>query len=999
MDALKTRPKNRLALEPTQRRIRHIRVVLGRNLTFTPCEQQRTLASVLSPPTSSAQLSNDPYSLNGGSHSRSMTPSAADLASVTSSSSKNYFRSPWRSQHYAASSNGLLMVGGPGSDTGSTTSAVSESGRRSRVREPIARLSASLKATVLSSTDLTGRRSVDVPPSSTSISSATPSTRGSKITAETDPAMMAKHKSLAKEALSFRRRAQTPEPRLKAALSLRDRIYESDNVPPQLSLPNSPTRLSSTTTPDQEQPVDSELNGQSAGSLQTKSDSLASSSAAAVPKREAGVATPSLPPTSPSRIEHVSKPQLLDSYFTLHDYEDDTIIYTSEVVKQSNNPRFKALEDDGVTEKARRRPGRLVIRIWACPQGSEYCPLLEWRMELCCLRYIGQELRNIPGSFPENTIIIGLEDGFYTAPDEDDMPEHPHLPPPPIFDPHDRLQHIGKRSYNYESVMRLNNLHECIVDTEKSRDEIKQNIEVTLVSANDQLLFQKVKGERTERLWHLQRQIGHELNMLDQAHERAEYLRARNAERTEALTAARERGRTQETYLKENHENFLKSRESLYKVTQEHAERRKEHLSELFNIYPITESEDDPNLLRIVNVPLPNSSFNGIDEETVATSLGFTCHLVTLLAYYLRVPLRYPLTPMGSRSTVLDPVSMLVGPKEFPLYGKGQDRRRFEYGVFLMNKNIGQLLNSQGLQFLDLRHTLPNIRHLSESLLAPPSAKSALYRSRFKARLQGDLRHHRNSLEFEGSIATETDDELGTPVLRVQSPDESMHKPRVDFDAPRTPSSVTDTSLSAKTSRSQSSSQLRHQLDAGDNGGYDFVEEAAQLSSMQTEDWEPPQSSSRFFFDRAMPSDDPVGRTSRLHRASTDFAILRGHRQLRKEGQEEEEDAPAQSRQRHATWDPHDARSSTSHPSLFADQHDRLAEQEAPMLGHGNGGDRSEGYGLGSDSSESTAHENSHVHHSSLSNLTPALSSKTMGSELAAGLDATRSRNTRVEPT
>lgn len=54
----------------------------------------------------------------------------------------------------------------------------------------------------------------------------------------------------------------------------------------------------------------------------------------------------------------------------------------------------------------------------------------------------------------------------------------------------------------------------------------------------------------------------------------------------------------------------------------------------------------------------------GYDEDMVATSLGFVCHFVTMLAHYLNVPLRYPLTPMGSRAFVLDPVSLLVGPKE-----------------------------------------------------------------------------------------------------------------------------------------------------------------------------------------------------------------------------------------------------------------------------------------------------------------------------------------------
>ena len=54
----------------------------------------------------------------------------------------------------------------------------------------------------------------------------------------------------------------------------------------------------------------------------------------------------------------------------------------------------------------------------------------------------------------------------------------------------------------------------------------------------------------------------------------------------------------------------------------------------------------------------------GLDDEVVAVALGFACHLITMLAHYLSVPLRYPLTPMGSRAFVLDPVSLLVGPRE-----------------------------------------------------------------------------------------------------------------------------------------------------------------------------------------------------------------------------------------------------------------------------------------------------------------------------------------------
>ncbi|KAG0231559.1 hypothetical protein BGW41_002162 [Actinomortierella wolfii] len=448
------------------------------------------------------------------------------------------------------------------------------------------------------------------------------------------------------------------------------------------------------------------------------------------------------------------------------------------------NPIFKALEDEDIMDKRRKRPGRLVIRMWTRSQeATEFCPLLEWRMELCCLRYIGQELRDIPGSFPDNTIILGLEDGFYTAPDDDDMPEHPHLAPPPIFDPLDRLQYSVKRSYNYESVMRLNNLHECIADTEESRDEIKQNIEASLKSANTQLLL---------------------------------------------------------------------------------------------------------------------------------------------------------------------------------------------------------LLNSQGLQFLDLRQTLPNIRYLLETLLASSPVSKSKARQR-----QEDTLYHRHSLEE--SNAAETDDELGAPSLRVQSPDNSMGKPRIDFADSRTPSSTTDASLSAKSSRSQSSSQLERQMDAADDEDYELVNEIAQLSSnRQGRSWQVPQLPVRFFSE--ITDDASRSRAFRLHRASTDFSALKSYRRL----DDDEDYVPVLSRRRHTTWSSHDARLVAYYSNLFVDQQEERIMQGLPILNDSEKSGRSEGRGQTSDSSESTAHEVGQAQHNSLSSLTPAPSTKVIDDEIATSLYATRSTSTRV---
>ena len=43
-----------------------------------------------------------------------------------------------------------------------------------------------------------------------------------------------------------------------------------------------------------------------------------------------------------------------------------------------------------------------------------------------------------------------------------------------------------------------------------------------------------------------------------------------------------------------------------------------------------------------------------MDDETLSVALGYTCHLVGMIAKFLQLPLRYPVNTSGSRSTVND---------------------------------------------------------------------------------------------------------------------------------------------------------------------------------------------------------------------------------------------------------------------------------------------------------------------------------------------------------
>ncbi|TFK40915.1 hypothetical protein BDQ12DRAFT_720651 [Crucibulum laeve] len=148
-------------------------------------------------------------------------------------------------------------------------------------------------------------------------------------------------------------------------------------------------------------------------------------------------------------------------------------------------------------------------------------------------------------------------------------------------------------------------------------------------------------------------------------------------------------------------------------------------LTTLSTIFPI-ELYSPPDLLyTILDVPLPIplsstdpapplslTSHKSVTEESVATALGYVAQVLQFLAAYLGKNLVYPITCIGSRSLIKDGISAMVGPRMFPLFSKGVDTYRFEYGVFLLNKDIEMLMAERDLRALDMRHTLPNLKNL-----------------------------------------------------------------------------------------------------------------------------------------------------------------------------------------------------------------------------------------------------------------------------------------------
>ncbi|KAG5715908.1 UV radiation resistance-associated gene protein [Termitomyces sp. T112] len=289
----------------------------------------------------------------------------------------------------------------------------------------------------------------------------------------------------------------------------------------------------------------------------------------------------------------------------------------------------------------------------------------------------------------------------------------------------------------WQDLFKLVTLQSCILDNESSLLEVVRGIDKVLGS--DSTLDRRREVSQYEaRLDELA--ANHEKVIQDSNNLRSQ-IRARMKnlhQRKQMLNLAKEQleqdiesefDLKNEVLLHQAQQTYLRARFGPTRTTL---------ISILSSIYPI-ELLSPPDLLyAILDVPLPIPlscsdpappltlpSRKDVNEDAVATALGYAAQVVQLLSMYLGKSLVYPVTCIGSRSLIRDNISAMVGPRMFPLYSKGVDTYRFEYGVFLLNKDIELLMTDRDLRALDMRHTLPNLKNL---LLTLTDGEGALLR-------------------------------------------------------------------------------------------------------------------------------------------------------------------------------------------------------------------------------------------------------------------------------
>ncbi|XP_063239454.1 UV radiation resistance-associated protein-like isoform X2 [Bacillus rossius redtenbacheri] len=421
-------------------------------------------------------------------------------------------------------------------------------------------------------------------------------------------------------------------------------------------------------------------------------------------------------------------------YYTLHSTTMSAPFYTSEKVDNCN-PKWAELEMGEVIGSVKG----VVVRLWLHRDGRPDQVVTVWGVYFSGLAYLGRSPGANPARFHANTIVFRMHGGYFTSPRCLGGAEGPGAPRD------ERRSHVClpagdvRPSYTVNLLLRLQTIQRATSKQVKEATVLRERIaagglaprpEEPWESAALRRLLDRGRPPaplRRQELLQLRRRLEaarFRVRLLGEERARQHgRLSARLAARLALAAANRDRGSEltdryqalgrEVDQLREWRRSLAEQREGFAQASAQLTFRRRQLMSELTLIYPIAQVSGGD--FHVCDVHLPNSEdFAASDELTISVALGFVTHLVQMISVFLQVPLRYPLCHFGSRSKIVDHIADKIPDKdrEFPLFSRGKDKLQFNYGVYLLNKNIAQLRWYCGLPTQDLRATLPNLAGL-----------------------------------------------------------------------------------------------------------------------------------------------------------------------------------------------------------------------------------------------------------------------------------------------
>ncbi|KAE8325579.1 UV radiation resistance protein and autophagy-related subunit 14-domain-containing protein [Aspergillus sergii] len=453
------------------------------------------------------------------------------------------------------------------------------------------------------------------------------------------------------------------------------------------------------------------------------------------------------PRTRQVKLEDITRSRMADTWFSMHCDKIEEPVYVSEVVKYATNPSFRSF-DLNMCGPLVSRSDNFTLKLWAKTAAmEEYMLLVELQLHLQSLQFLGKSLDSFHQPLPSNSVLFHFADGVYG-----NLTDLPPVWVPLPAKPSKASDRKALPTSSYDALMRLANLDECIQDALITREKLEAQISSILERNQKALAITSEASRARDKVALTKQAVVSERKQLRLTSKRKEELIASLRARREAMARGRQTQERARSHLPNAQEKLHSSAKLLGKETEDSKGQIRRISEDLLAIYPIEPIPDKPLAFTIAGIALPNSNFTDIHRDAVAAALGYTAHLVYLLSFYLSVSMPYPINPYLSNSQIQDPVSVSLPQRTYPLYPVNV-HYRFEYGVFLLNKNIEFLLNKQGVRVLDIRHTLPNLKYLLYVLTAGTAEIPARKAGGIRGLLPGRLTPSMSRRGSEDSVA------------------------------------------------------------------------------------------------------------------------------------------------------------------------------------------------------------------------------------------------------
>ncbi|CAF3841822.1 unnamed protein product, partial [Rotaria sordida] len=431
-------------------------------------------------------------------------------------------------------------------------------------------------------------------------------------------------------------------------------------------------------------------------------------------------------------------------HFTLHRNEKTVAFYTSELVENQRSPEWFYLKFpisvqclqvtikpiDGRTSTdntiiqirddlmlVARKPN-FVMRVWIT--SSENCRLfLEYDVHLDNSLVPDEQKDDSKRS--NNS--LWLEMFGYQFTDNESILDNQtniqlNVTGSTIIDKKSKRIHLVK-SYNKLSILRMINVIDAIRAENRSSIQCLERLQTFVNAHEDHLSKIKERESRQLRIENLRQRLQSQTLLYEQRfnanQEKQKIIQERKNQLERNLLQLVHKQEELNSYI--NHLNQSKC--LLHDLIQVITYRQKDIINEIYRyVYPIVNDKNDEYLIGNIKLPpaedkIYHTSFTRERENEIEAAIGYCAHFVFIISQFIQLPLRFPIECYGTSPIKI--YDYTLQPSDFTLY-PNNDTNTFQYGLFLLNRDIGQIMYHchLGGRHIDYRKTLKNLKDLVE---------------------------------------------------------------------------------------------------------------------------------------------------------------------------------------------------------------------------------------------------------------------------------------------